>query len=115
MKQSLFINVRCDTFLLKGKDEQNETARRLKLYGSAGADGIFLPFIKEESDIARVLRSTKLPLNVMAMPGLPAIENLNDLGVRRLSMGPFLRNKTYAKAKELAIKVLESNSLQSIL
>lgn len=114
-KQSLFINVRCDTFLLKVKDERSETAQRLKLYGSAGADGIFLPFIKEEDDIEGALSLTKLPLNVMAMPGLPAIQRLNDLGVRRVSMGPFLHNKTYSKAKELAMKVLEDNSLKSIL
>ncbi len=39
----LFINVRCDTYLLKVANKQEETARRLPLYEAAGADGIFCP------------------------------------------------------------------------
>lgn len=112
---SLFINVRCDTFLLKVNDKENETARRLKLYESAGADGIFLPFISDEKDIARAVASTRLPLNVMAMEGIPSLERLNDLGVKRVSMGPFFQMATYRRAKELATEVASGNSLKPIL
>lgn len=114
-RQSLFINVRCDTYLLKVKDKENETTERLKVYASAGADGIFLPFISAEQDISRALRETSLPLNVMCIPGLPEIDQLEKLGVRRLSMGPFLHNKAYARVRELAKKVIEQNNLKSIL
>lgn len=114
-RQELFINVRSDTYLLQVKDRQAETTTRLRVFESAGADGIFLPVISDEKDIALAISNTKLPLNVMAIPGLPDFKKLNDLGVRRLSMGPFLHNKTYSKAKELAKKVLEDNSLKSIL
>jgi 2-methylisocitrate lyase-like PEP mutase family enzyme len=111
--QSLFINVRCDTFI--AENTANETANRLKLYGSAGADGIFLPFVSKKDDIANAVANTKLPLNVMCIPGLPEIDELNKLGVKRVSMGPFLHNKTYATAKELAKNVLQQNSLRSII
>jgi 2-methylisocitrate lyase-like PEP mutase family enzyme len=110
--QELFINVRCDAYLLAMK---NEAAGRLKAYEAAGADGIFLPFISDEKDIANAIAQTKLPLNVMAMPGLPSLQQLNELGVKRVSMGPFLHNKTYSAAKELAQAVLEQYSLNSIL
>lgn len=113
--QFLFINVRCDTYLLKVNDRENETAHRLKLYESAGADGIFLPFISEEQDIAREIANTRLPLNVMAIPDLPDLDRLNRLGVKRVSMGPFLHNKTYSKASELAKKIIEQKSLKPIL
>jgi len=114
-RQSLFINVRCDSYLLKVKDSQNETAQRIKVFESVGVDGIFLPFISEEQDIERVLHETRLPLNVMCIPGLPEIDKLNQLGVTRLSMGPFLHNKTYARVRELAKKVIEQKSIKSIL
>jgi len=113
--QSLFINVRCDTYLLNVNDKENETTRRLPLYESAGADGIFLPFISNEKDISRAVSETKLPLNVMAMPGLPDIGKLDELGVKRVSMGPFLQMKTYSHARELAQQVRDQNSLKSIL
>jgi 2-methylisocitrate lyase-like PEP mutase family enzyme len=112
--ESLFINVRCDTFILNVPDKSEETTKRLKLYELAGADGIFLPLIKDEQDIAQAVATTKLPLNVMAMPGLPPIDKLNELGVKRVSMGPFLHNAICRKVKELAVEVIESNSVNSI-
>jgi 2-methylisocitrate lyase-like PEP mutase family enzyme len=113
--ESLFINVRCDTFILNVQDKSEETTKRLKLYELAGADGIFLPLIKDEQDIAQAVATTKLPLNVMAMPGLLPIDKLNELGVKRVSMGPFLHSATYRKVKELAVEVLETKDLKSIL
>lgn len=113
--ESLFINVRCDTFILNVDNKQNETVARLKAYESAGADGIFLPCITDEKDIAQAVATTKLPLNVMTIPGLPSVARLSELGVKRLSMGPFLHMATYNKAKQLAAEVVESNSIQSIL
>ena len=60
-----------------------------------GADGIFLPCISEEKDIAAAVSSTRLPINVMTIPGLPGFDSLNKLGVKRVSVGPFLHNKVY--------------------
>ena len=111
--QSLFINVRCDTFI--AENTAGETASRLKLYESAGADGIFLPFISKREDISQAVANTRLPLNVMCIPGLPEMDELSKLGVKRVSMGPFLHNKAYNTAKELATAVLQQKSLKPII
>ena len=92
---NLFINIRCDTFILNVENKQQETRRRLMVYEAAGADGIFLPCICGEDDIAEAVSHTRLPLNVMWIPGLPGLETLNELGVKRVSMGPFLFNQIY--------------------
>jgi 2-methylisocitrate lyase-like PEP mutase family enzyme len=113
-RQSLFVNVRCDTYILDVNDKENETDHRLKIYESAGADGIFLPLISEEKNMKKAIAATRLPLNVMAIPGLPDLDTLKQLGVKRVSMGPFLYKKTYSKARELAKKVIEQRSLKSI-
>jgi 2-methylisocitrate lyase-like PEP mutase family enzyme len=94
-KLDLFINVRCDTYLLDVKDKQNETKERVKIYENSGADGIFLPCIREEQDIASAVNATRLPLNVMYVPGLPDNDTLQALGVKRVSMGTFAFNKAY--------------------
>ena len=91
----LFINVRCDTYLLSVENKRQETSRRSKMYEMAGADGIFLPCICDEEDISAAVRDTKLPLNVMYIPGLPGFEPLHLLGVKRVSMGPFSFNQLY--------------------
>lgn len=112
---SLFINIRCDTYILHVKDAPKETISRLKTYETTGADGIFLPCISREEDINEAVNNTKLPINVMCIPGLPDFDTLNKLGVKRASMGPFLFNKTYKKAGELAQKVIEKANFSSIL
>jgi len=91
----LFINIRCDTYILNVENKERETINRLSLYNNCEADGIFLPCISNEEDIAEAVAHTKLPLNVMVIPGLPDIDTLDRLGVRRVSMGPFLFQKTY--------------------
>jgi len=91
----LFLNVRCDTYLLDVPNKQKETAERAALYENSGADGLFLPCISEPQDIAAAVQATKLPLNVMQVPGLPALDTLQKLGVQRVSMGSFLFNKVY--------------------
>lgn len=111
----LFINVRCDTYILNVADKRQETNRRLKLYESTGADGIFLPCICAADDIAEAVKSTILPLNVMCIPGLPDFEILNDLGVKRLSMGPFLFNKVYDQVAQLSRATLANKSFAPIL
>ena len=91
----MFINVRCDTYLLGVAHPQEESTRRAQLYQAAGADGLFLPCIVDPEDIKAAVAATSLPLNVMAMPTLPDLGTLSHLGVKRLSMGPALFEWTY--------------------
>jgi 2-methylisocitrate lyase-like PEP mutase family enzyme len=112
---NLFINIRCDTFILNVKNKQQETNTRLKIYEATGADGIFLPGICTEEDIAEAVSNTKLPLNVMCVSGLPGFETLNKLGVKRISMGPFLFNKIYDHIGQLSQAITEDKSFLPIL
>ena len=112
---SIFMNIRCDTYLLDIKDKQKETTDRLIKYQSAGADGIFLPCINDENDIAEAAGNLKLPLNVMCYPGLPGFDKLNELGVKRVSMGPFMFNTIYKKAGELCQKIIDKKKFSPIL
>jgi 2-methylisocitrate lyase-like PEP mutase family enzyme len=105
----LFINVRCDTYILNVPNKQEETARRLPLYEAAGADGIFLPVISAAEDIKAAVSQTKLPINVMCIPGLPDFGTLQSLGIKRVSMGPFLFNKVYDNIATLTNAIRTAN------
>jgi 2-methylisocitrate lyase-like PEP mutase family enzyme len=111
----LFINIRCDTFILNVEKKLEEAITRIQLYEAAGADGIFLPCISGEEDIAAIIAHTRLPLNVMAIPGLPGFDVLNRLGVQRVSMGPFLFGKTYDHADQLIQKIRTDQHFSSIV
>ena len=83
----LFINARTDTFLLGVPSALEQTLERIKAYEDAGADGIFVPFIKDPDEIKKITGATSLPLNVLCMPQLPSFSILAAAGVGRISLG----------------------------
>lgn len=111
----IFLNIRCDTYILNADNKQAVTQQRLALYEDAGANGIFLPCITAPADIAAAVNATALPLNVMCVPGLPDFNTLQELGVKRASVGPFLFSKAAAYAGELYQQVIRENNFSPIL
>jgi len=111
----LFINIRCDTYLLNIEKKREETIKRLKVYETTGADGIFLPCISKENEIVEAVNNTKLPVSVMCIPGLPGFAALNKLGVKRVSMGPFMFNKIYDNIGRLSETIDTSKNFSLIL
>ncbi|MHB8253541.1 MAG: isocitrate lyase/PEP mutase family protein [Acidiferrobacter sp.] len=51
----LFLNVRTDTFLLGVADALTETVARGRRYAASGADGLFVPCVTDEADIATIV------------------------------------------------------------
>jgi 2-methylisocitrate lyase-like PEP mutase family enzyme len=101
----LFVNARTDVYLrgLVPTDQRvAETLRRAAGYQAAGADGIFVPGVAARQDIEAICRAAALPVNVMAVSGLPALDELRALGVSRLSAGSGLAQLVWARAEALA-------------
>lgn len=113
----LFVNARSDVFLagLAEKPKQvEESIVRGNLYASAGSDGLFLPALVHSSDIAAIVAATRLPLNVMAVPGLADAATLGKQGVRRLSAGSAISQVLLGKAKALAQDFLNSGRSETV-
>ncbi len=88
-----FINARTDIFLKAKVDTHNESMltaaiERAKAYEQAGADCFFAPGLADEHLIATLCEKTNLPVNIIALPHVPATEKLAELGVARVSYGP---------------------------
>lgn len=86
----IFINIRTDAYFMGLDNALENTMVRSKLYEKAGADGLFIPCATDEKDIKAVIENASIPINVMATPNLPEFSILQQLGVRRISSGPFL-------------------------
>jgi 2-methylisocitrate lyase-like PEP mutase family enzyme len=112
---SIFFNVRCDAFLVNIPNTIQVATERINKYEQSGADGIFLPCITKESDIATIVLQTKLPLNVMCMPELPNFDTLEKLGVKRISMGNFLNFYVYSALENVTAKILSDQSFNALL
>jgi len=110
----MFINVRTDTYILQLQNPLAATLERAKLYSNAGANGLFVPCIVKEEEIKVVVEEINLPLNVMCMPNLPNFETLQQIGVKRISMGNFVYNNTNALLKNELTKINENKSFHSL-
>jgi 2-methylisocitrate lyase-like PEP mutase family enzyme len=113
----LFVNARSDVFLaglVETPKRVEESIQRGKLYARAGADGLFLPGIKQAEQIEAVVGDVPLPLNVMAWPDLADATELGKLGVRRLSAGSGISQVLWSKAEKLARDFLQSGGSQPL-
>lgn len=107
---NIFINLRSDPFLLQVPDALDESLKRVALYEDH-ASGIFLPFINEAADIKAVTEKTNLPLNVLSMKGLPHFDTLQELGVKRISIGGSMYNHLKGRMEELIQSIQENKSV----
>ncbi|AYQ28318.1 MULTISPECIES: isocitrate lyase/phosphoenolpyruvate mutase family protein [unclassified Polaromonas] len=113
----LFINARTDVYLRKLKVEgtpAQASVERLKLYQQAGADGAFVPGLTALPEVTEITAAISLPLNVMAMPGLPPIGALQAAGARRVSVGPAPFQVAYEHART-SVEALLKQDLAPLL
>lgn len=87
-----FINARTDLYL-KQEDHDGALAKaaieRGKAFADAGASGFFVPRLADARQIEQVVAAVPLPLNLIAFPGAPDKKPWAELGVARISHGPF--------------------------
>ncbi|MEV0121519.1 isocitrate lyase/phosphoenolpyruvate mutase family protein [Streptomyces sp. NPDC050703] len=87
--ERLFVNARTDTYWLPGAPAA-ETEVRLAAYCRAGADGVFVPGLRDLPAIAALTSSLDAPLNILHAPDGPSLDALAAAGVRRVSCGSLL-------------------------
>jgi 2-methylisocitrate lyase-like PEP mutase family enzyme len=79
---------RCECFLV-GRPEVEYAAARLKAYSNAGADCLYAPGIRSAEHIAAIVAAVApKPVNLlMGWPGDLTLQQIAELGVRRVSVG----------------------------
>jgi 2-methylisocitrate lyase-like PEP mutase family enzyme len=92
---------------LYGVDDLDDTVARLISYRDAGARVVYAPGLVDAADIERVVREVGIPVNVLAHPFGPTVEELGRLGVRRVSTGSALFNATWRTLRVSARELLD--------
>ncbi|HWH85355.1 MAG TPA: isocitrate lyase/phosphoenolpyruvate mutase family protein [Pseudomonas sp.] len=112
----LFINARTDVYLralVPAEQRVAETLRRAALYQAAGTDGLFAAGVMAADEIAAICQGTALPVNVLGLPGLPSPQELQDIGVRRLSAGSGIAEFLYGAMGGLVKSFLATGTLDT--
>ncbi|MFY9553394.1 MAG: isocitrate lyase/phosphoenolpyruvate mutase family protein [Blastocatellia bacterium] len=85
------LTARAENYLF-GRNDLNDTIKRLRAYQDAGADVLYAPGLATKDDIAAVVSSLNRPVNVlMGLAGVRfTLAELSEIGVKRISLGSVL-------------------------
>lgn len=119
----LVINARTDSFYTSSGYEQEKLAEAIlrgNKYREAGADCIFVQPVWEKETIATLVREINAPINILANPSIgaglpPSVQELQDLGVARLSLGSSLMKAVLAMIKKVADELSEQGTYASLM
>jgi 2-methylisocitrate lyase-like PEP mutase family enzyme len=114
----LVLNARTDIYLVPIGSEAtrfDRTVERLRAYRQAGADCLFAPAVKDAATIAHLVRAVDAPLNVLLVPGCPSINELEKLGVARVSAGSGVMRSALGHARLVAQQLLQGDSHAAML
>jgi len=120
----LVINARTDSFYTSQgshKEKLTESIRRGNKYREAGADCIFVQPVSDRETISTLVKEINAPINILANPAnvsgmIPLFVNeLQDLGVARVSHGSGLMKATLALIKKVADELSEKGTYNNLL
>jgi 2-methylisocitrate lyase-like PEP mutase family enzyme len=101
------LTARCEN-LIQGRDDLDDTIKRLQAYDEAGADVLYAPGLCDLDTIRTVCASVGKPVNVLVgMPGTTfGVAELAEAGVKRISVGSLLARLAFGAfvtaAREMA-------------
>lgn len=99
--------------LLHGRMDLDDTILRLQAYAEAGADVLYAPGLRTVEEIRAVVQAVApKPVNVlMGLAGVPlSVNQLQDLGVRRISVGSSLARAALGAFQRAALEVRDQGT-----
>ena len=72
---------------IRGNPDLTEIVARLQSFQEAGADVLYAPGLMAADDVARLVASVDLPVNVLVRPGGATVAELAEAGAARISVG----------------------------
>ena len=95
---------------LYGVGDLDDTIARLVAYRDAGADVVYAPWLNDLREIGTLVDAVGVPVNVLATPAAPAIGELAEVGVRRVSTGSLLAGAAYGALVRGARELLDDGT-----
>ena len=113
----MVINARTDVYLMPIGPEATRferTVERLRAYRAAGADCVFAPGVTDRGLIEKLVKAVAAPMNILATPGCPPILELEQMGVRRVSIGSGVMRSTLGLVRRIGKELLEKGIYSSV-
>ena len=106
------INARTDVFYGGGNENSLDNAiRRGNAYLEVGAGCVFVPFIRDSETMEALVAGIDGPVNVLANPAAPKLEDLRDIGIARVSIGGLFSLMIYTHVRDACAELSETGEL----
>jgi 2-methylisocitrate lyase-like PEP mutase family enzyme len=105
LPRDFVFTARCENFLW-GRNDLDDTIKRLQAYEKAGADVLYAPGITDIVAVRTVCQAVSRPVNVLAVPQL-TMAQLNEAGARRISLGSKLTTYAFASVERASREMLD--------
>jgi 2-methylisocitrate lyase-like PEP mutase family enzyme len=97
-----------------GRPDIDETIRRLRAYGEAGADCLYAPRIETVRHVAAIVAAVSpKPVNLLINTPSITVEEAAALGVRRISVGGTLARTAWAGFLQAAQEIADAGTFTS--
>ena len=98
LSTDFLLTARCENYLW-GRQDLDDTVKRLNAFEEAGADVLYAPGLHDLETIRTICASVSRPVNVvMGMPGASfGLRELAEAGVKRVSVGSALFRAAYGQ------------------
>ncbi len=120
MNVPVFINARTDVYLRSGdnasaNNKLEETIKRGFAFKNAGANCFYPITMNNAEDINSTVQQLQMPVNIIIIPGIPALMDLEKMGVARVSLGPGFLKYAIKAMKNLAEKLKSHEGMNDII
>lgn len=115
----LVINARADSFFAEGfsSDEERieDVLTRCNAYIQAGADSVY-PIGRGDKETLKILRKRiSAPINVLATAKTASLKELQELGINRVSFGPYIFRSLLAKMSAMQDEILNMGAYNIVM
>ena len=103
------LTARAECYLVGHPNAFGESVARANSYREAGADCLYVPGISDAETIGRLVKEVDAPVNVVMglTGGQMNVNQLEDLGVKRVSIGGSLARATFGLIRRAAAEIRE--------
>jgi 2-methylisocitrate lyase-like PEP mutase family enzyme len=108
LKRDFVFTARAENFLW-GRNDLDDTIRRLQAFEKAGADVLYAPGLTDMETVRAVCKAVSRPVNVLAVPGF-TVADLAEAGVKRISLGSKLTTFAFGMLQNAAREMLEDGT-----
>ncbi|HEY4303205.1 MAG TPA: isocitrate lyase/phosphoenolpyruvate mutase family protein [Gemmatimonadaceae bacterium] len=100
---------------IAGRPDLAETIRRLTAYAEAGAECLYAPGMRSESDIAAVVNAVApKPVNALVYSDFTTVADMKRIGVRRISIGGALARSAWTGFLSSAREILDAGTFTGL-